>query len=77
MDIEKKVKQIIMEQFEVGETEVKDDARFIEDLKADSIAIYELIMKLEEEFDLKIPDEDMKELTTVGKAIEYIKKKKS
>lgn len=77
MDIEKKVKQVIMEQFEVGESEVKDDARFIEDLKADSIGIYELIMKLEEEFGLKIPDEDMKELTTVGKAIEYIKKKKS
>lgn len=77
MDIEKKVKQVIMEQFEVGESEVKNDARFIEDLKADSIGIYELIMKLEEEFGLKIPDEDMKELTTVGKAIEYIKKKKS
>lgn len=77
MEIEKKVKQVIMEQFEVGESEVKDDARFIEDLKADSIGIYELIMKLEEEFGLKIPDEDMKELTTVGKAIEYIKKKKS
>ncbi len=76
MDIEKKVKQVIMEQFEVGESEVRDDARFIEDLKADSIGIYELIMKLEEEFGLKIPDEDMKELTTVGKAIEYIKKKK-
>ncbi len=77
MDIEKRVKQVIMEQFEVKESEVKDDARFIEDLKADSIGIYELIMKLEEEFGLKIPDEDMKELTTVGKAIEYIKKKKS
>lgn len=77
MDIEKKVKQVIMEQFEVGESEVKNDARFIEDLKADSIGIFELIMKLEEEFGLKIPDEDMKELTTVGKAIEYIKKKKS
>lgn len=76
MDIETKVKKVIMEQFEVGESEVKNDARFIEDLKADSIGIYELIMKLEEEFGLKIPDEDMKELTTVGNAIDYIKKKK-
>ena len=68
-----KVKDIIIEQLGVDESEVKPEASFIDDLGADSLDIVELIMALEEEFDLEIPDKDAEKIVTVGDAVEYIK----
>jgi len=68
-----KVKDIIVEQLGVDESEVKMEASFIDDLGADSLDIVELIMALEEEFDLEIPDKDAEKIVTVGDAVEYIK----
>lgn len=68
-----KVKEIVAEQLGVDEEEVVLDASFIEDLGADSLDIVELIMALEEEFDMEIPDEDAEKIVTVGDAVEYIK----
>lgn len=77
MDITAKVKEIIVEELGVEESEVTPEASFIEDLGADSLDTVELIMKFEEEFDIDIPDEDAEKLTTVGKAIEYLLSLKS
>ncbi len=77
MDIEAKVKELIVEELGVEESEVKPEANFIEDLGADSLDTVELIMKLEEEFDIEIPDEEAEKLTTVGKVIDYLKEKTS
>jgi len=68
-----KVKDIIVEQLGVDESEVTMEASFIDDLGADSLDIVELIMALEEEFDLEIPDKDAEKIVTVGDAVEYIK----
>lgn len=68
-----KIKEIIADQLGVGEEEIISDARFIEDLGADSLDLVELIMALEEEFDLEIPDEDAEKIVTIGDAVEYIK----
>lgn len=73
MDVFKRVKEIIVEQLGVDEDEVTMEASFIDDLGADSLDIVELIMALEEEFDLEIPDEDAEKIRTVGDAVEYIK----
>jgi acyl carrier protein len=73
MDITARVIKIIVEELGVDEKEVTMDANFIEDLGADSLDTVELIMKFEEEFDIDIADEDAEKLTTVGKAIEYLK----
>lgn len=70
--VAEKVKKIIAEQLGVSEDQITDDAKFIEDLGADSLDQVELIMALEEEFGADIPDEDAEKMTTVGKAIEYI-----
>ncbi len=67
-----KVKKIIAEQLGVSEDQITDEAKFIEDLGADSLDQVELIMALEEEFGADIPDEDAEKMTTVGKAVEYI-----
>ena len=75
MDILAKVKEIIVEELGVEESEVTTEANFIEDLGADSLDTVELIMKFEEEFDIDIADEEAEKLTTVGKAIEYLKTK--
>jgi acyl carrier protein len=75
MDINAKVKEIIVEELGVEESEVTPEASFIEDLGADSLDTVELIMKFEEEFDIDIADEEAEKLTTVGKAIEYLKQK--
>jgi len=75
MDIVAKVKEIIVEELGVEESEVTPEASFIEDLGADSLDTVELIMKFEEEFDIDIADEEAEKLTTVGKAIEYLKQK--
>ncbi len=71
-----KVKAIIVDQLSVEEEEVTMEASFIEDLGADSLDIVELIMALEEEFELEVPDEDAEKLTTVGAAVNYIKEHK-
>jgi acyl carrier protein len=68
-----KVKEIVVEQLGVEESEVTMKASFIEDLGADSLDIVELIMALEEEFDLEIPDKEAEKIATVGDAVEYIR----
>jgi len=72
MAIIDKVKSIIIEQLGVEEDEVKMEASFVDDLGADSLDIVELVMALEEEFDLEIPDEDAEKIRTVGEAAKYI-----
>ncbi|MGE5551882.1 MAG: acyl carrier protein [Bacteroidota bacterium] len=73
MDVFEKVKEIIVEQLGVDEEEVSTQASFVDDLGADSLDIVELVMALEEEFDLEIPDEDAEKIVTVGDAVNYIK----
>ncbi len=68
-----KVKSIIVEQLGVAETAVTTEASFIDDLGADSLDIVELIMALEEEFDMEIPDADAEKIVTVNDVVEYIK----
>ena len=72
-EIYNKVKEIIVEQLGVAETAVALDASFIDDLGADSLDIVELIMALEEEFDIEIPDADAEKVVTVGDVVDYIK----
>ncbi len=74
-DIAEQVRRIIAEQLMVELDEVTDDASFIEDLGADSLDTVEMIMEIEDEFGIEIPDEDAEKLQTVGQAIEYIKQK--
>jgi acyl carrier protein len=73
--VEERVKKIIAEQLGVEEDEVTPEASFVEDLGADSLDTVELVMALEEEFEIEIPDEDAEKILTVGKAMEYIKEK--
>lgn len=68
-----RLKKVIVEQLGVEESEVTLESSFIEDLGADSLDIVELIMALEEEFDIEIPDEDAEKILTVGDALDYIK----
>jgi len=72
-NIEAKVKSIIADQLGVGEDEIKAESSFIEDLGADSLDIVELVMAMEEEFEVEIPDEEAENIKTVGDAINYIK----
>lgn len=71
--IDEKVKHIIVEQLGVDQAEVKPEAKFVDDLGADSLDVVELVMALEEEFSLEISDEDAEKLQTVQQAIDYIK----
>ena len=73
MNVEEKVKSIIADQLSVDEAQVKPEASFINDLGADSSIRSELIMALEEEFDIDIPDDEAEKIQTVGQAIDYIK----
>jgi acyl carrier protein len=73
--LEERVKKIIVEQLGVEEDEVTPEASFVEDLGADSLDTVELVMALEEEFEIEIPDEDAEKILTVGKALDYIKGK--
>jgi acyl carrier protein len=73
MSIEQRVKEIIVEQLGVNEAEVKPEAKFVDDLGADSLDLVELVMALEEEYNMEISDEDAEKILTVGDAIEYIK----
>lgn len=68
-----KIKEIIVEQLGVAENSVTEEASFIDDLGADSLDIVELIMALEEEFDIEIPDTDAEKIVTVGDVVDYIK----
>ncbi len=69
-----RVREIIVEQLGVNAEQVVPEAKFVEDLGADSLDTVELVMALEEEFGAEIPDEDAEKLTTVGEAIAYIEK---
>lgn len=71
--VEEKVKAIIVDQLGVNEADVTPDAHFVDDLGADSLDTVELVMKLEEDFDIEIPDEDAEKIQTVQDAIDYIK----
>jgi acyl carrier protein len=73
MSIEERVKQIIVEQLGANESEVNPNAKFIDDLGADSLDLVELVMALEEEYNMEISDEDAEKIQSVGDAIEYIK----
>ncbi len=72
MTIAEKVKKMIVEQLGVNESEVLPDAKFIDDLGADSLDIVELVMALEDEYGIEIPDEDAEKIQTVGDAVRYI-----
>ena len=74
-DIADKVKKIVVEQLSVNEDQVTPEAKFIEDLGADSLDQVELVMAFEEQFGAEIPDEDAEKLTSVGDAIKYIESK--
>ena len=70
--IEAKVRGLIAEQLGVGEDEIKVESSFVEDLGADSLDIVELVMAMEEEFEVEIPDEEAENIKTVGDAINFI-----
>ena len=74
-DIASRVKAIIVDKLGVDESEVTPEASFTNDLGADSLDTVELIMELENKFNIQIPDEDQEKLTTVGDAISYVKSK--
>lgn len=70
-----RVKKVVVEQLEVDEKEITPEASFVDDLGADSLDVVELVMGLEEEFDIEIPDESAEKITTVQQAIDYIEEK--
>lgn len=74
-EISEKLKEIVMEQLSVNAEDIKPEAKFVEDLGADSLDRVELMMALEESFDLDIPDEDAEKILTVGDAEKYILEK--
>jgi len=73
MSTEARVRSIIADQLGLAEEDIKPESKFIEDLSADSLDIVELIMAMEEEFQVEIPDEEAEKIRTVGDAIEYVK----
>ena len=77
MSVEEKVVEIVSEQLGVPKEEVGLDSVFVDDLKADSLDVVELVMEFEDEFDITIPDDDYEKIRTVGDAINYIEKRVS
>ncbi|MHA6160477.1 acyl carrier protein [Pseudomonas sichuanensis] len=76
-DIEQQVKKLVVEHLSVDQVDVKNESSFADDLGADSLDSVELIMELEEAFEIEIPDEDAEKLTTVQAVIDYIAERKS
>ncbi len=74
-DIEQRVKQAVAEQLSINVDEISNDASFMDDLGADSLDLVELVMALENEFDITIPDEDSEKIVTVQSAIDYVNAK--
>jgi acyl carrier protein len=72
-EIEDKVKELICGQLEVSEDQLRPEASFVDDLKADSLGVVELVLALEQEFNIEIPDEDTEQIRTVKDALTYIK----
>lgn len=70
---EGRIKEIIAEKLDIGIEQITDEAKFIDDLGADSLDVVELIMTLEDEFEIEITDEDAEKIVTVGNAIDFIK----
>ncbi len=77
MSVENKVRSIIAEQLGISEDTVKTDSAFIEDLGADSLDIVELVMAMEDEFEVEIPDEEAENIKTVADAVKYVNDHKS
>jgi acyl carrier protein len=75
MAVVDKVKEIVADELSVDASIVAPQARFVEDLGADSLDVVELVMRFEEEFEIEIPDEDAEKITTVGDAVDYIERK--
>lgn len=73
-EIEEKVKEIVSEQMGVDKAEIGSETSFVNDLNADSLDTVELVMELEDEFDMSIPDEEAEKLQTVGAAVDFIEK---
>ncbi len=71
-EVQEKIKQIVVDELGVDEGEVTENARFIEDLGADSLDLVELVMRFEEEFDIEIPDEDAEKIQAVRDAYAYV-----
>ncbi|MDD2698474.1 MAG: acyl carrier protein [Arcobacteraceae bacterium] len=71
-----KIKAVVAEQLDCDIANIKEDSKFIEDLGADSLDVVELVMALEEEFDIEIPDESAEKILTVADALNYIKEHK-
>lgn len=76
-EVQEKIKQIIVDELGVDEAEVTENARFIEDLGADSLDLVELVMRFEEEFDIEIPDEDAEKIQAVRDAYAYVEQNKN
>jgi acyl carrier protein len=72
MAILDEVKEVVVEQLNVSPDEVKEDSKFVEDLGADSLDVVELVMALEEKFDIEIPDEEAEKIATVADAVKFI-----
>ncbi|WP_185903673.1 acyl carrier protein [Hathewaya massiliensis] len=70
-----KVKKVIVDQLGVEEDEIKMESKLVEDLGVDSLEIFEIVMSLEEEFEIQIPNEDIEDIKTVGEVVAYIEKK--
>ena len=69
------IKEVVVEQLSVSADEVKEDAKFVEDLGADSLDVVELVMALEEKFDIEIPDDEAEKIATVADVVAYVESK--